>query len=1272
MNITQKIDSYLFQQSKSQRAKADRIFNQQHDGFTVEPEEYGNYTVLVPSESSHDRYEVTLMTEETPHIIGFCSCPVSETQPDCKHIIAAVLMLEEFLTEKPQAIEKPAFTLDPSGFFAFNMGHISLMRLEELSGIRAGSVTVRKILAVSAGPLNTPELNFTCRQTGKKPLSMTILFDGQNTFRTKCSCASRAFPVCEHVVYAFYYLENKFGSGFFNRFRQFTEEKNKLLQPFSLTVQDPEAAGFQFAVTPMGEVRLHKKPDYLIPSGSEEFIQQLKGSILNNPDSTAKEIWPSLTAPPADYEIGFLFNFHSKRHIGFEIEPLFVRSRNGKPDFKRLLFNKPENLGFLQRLDGPLYQGLLSLNDNHLIGFFEQQGRMYMRRFINPLAQLSATDQAALQLYYFTQIHKLWPLLLNYSSNFTLANPSFSSSAVKPVQLATEPPLISFTAASDGRFITLTLHLKAGEVLLEDAEWELAGNLLIRYSGTLHLPQNRQDLAVLQQFILKRLLFPAGDALMVTREVIHPLQTRYSVNLDESLQYKIVAGEPIAQILVTEFEEKFLMLKPQFVYFGEEKDYSASETDFFMDLDGVQTLVKRNKVEELRHYDYMGTLHKAFATQRNDHFYFLPFADVMKAGWFVQMVHQVTEAGIPVLGLQNLKRFRYNTNPPKFEIKGSSGLDWFDLKVNVSWGDNQVPLSMLRKAILKNQEAVLLDDGTLGMIPQEWISRYGMLLKMGTEKEESMQVSKLHYDLLDALKENITGSDILEEIAAKKAKISQFNGRSDHAGQSSAVQAVLRPYQLAGFQWLQTLNELGWGGCLADDMGLGKTLQAITFLQYLKERHPGSTHLIVCPTSLVYNWENELRKFCPSLKFHTYYGNLRTIDDTHLESFDIILSTYGVIRQDVQHLAKFDWHYIILDESQAIKNPEAQVSRSVQLLRAKNKLIMSGTPVQNNTYDLYSQFHFLNPGFLGNREFFKQEFAGPIDKYGDKDKSAQLRRMVYPFMLRRTKEQVATDLPDKTETIIWCIMGKEQRAVYEEHKNYYRQMLLEKIEKQGMGKAGIYILEGLLRLRQICDSPELVTKKDAVKLKTRAQKKPSKAGSAKPLPVAESVKKEELMRELQENSGGHKLLVFSQFTEMLQLLQGALHEQSIKFCYLDGSTPAEQRMNEVTKFQQDAAVRVFLISLKAGGVGLNLTAADYVYLVDPWWNPAAEQQAIDRTHRIGQVRKVFAYKMICKDTVEEKILELQQKKKLLADELVSEEKGLLKKLTPEDIRFLFS
>jgi non-specific serine/threonine protein kinase len=435
-------------------------------------------------------------------------------------------------------------------------------------------------------------------------------------------------------------------------------------------------------------------------------------------------------------------------------------------------------------------------------------------------------------------------------------------------------------------------------------------------------------------------------------------------------------------------------------------------------------------------------------------------------------------------------------------------------------------------------------------------------------------------------------------------------------------------------------------------MGLGKTLQAITFLAFLKEKYNNPTSLIVCPTSLIFNWENELKKFAPDLKYHLFYGISRTFSNEHFNDYDVVITSYGIVRNDIETLMHFDWEYVILDESQAIKNPDAISTKAVQLLKARNRLILSGTPMQNNTYDIYSQFNFLNPGLLGGREFFRYEFANPIDKEGDKDTSQMLRRLIKPFMLRRTKAEVATDLPDKTEMVLWCQMDSQQKQVYDDYKDYYRHALMQKIDSEGMAKAGVYILEGLLRLRQICDDPRLVKDPDI---------KPFRG-----------VKILELVREIRENIGNHKMLVFSQFTEMLGLIREELDANSITYCYLDGSTPAAKRKEQVELFQADSSYHVFLISLKAGGVGLNLTEADYVYIVDPWWNPAVEEQAIDRTHRIGQKNKIFAYRMICKDTVEEKIMQLQEKKLVMTREIVQEDTAFFKSLSREDIGFLFS
>jgi non-specific serine/threonine protein kinase len=383
-----------------------------------------------------------------------------------------------------------------------------------------------------------------------------------------------------------------------------------------------------------------------------------------------------------------------------------------------------------------------------------------------------------------------------------------------------------------------------------------------------------------------------------------------------------------------------------------------------------------------------------------------------------------------------------------------------------------------------------------------------------------------------------------------------------------------------------------------------------------------------------------------------HHGNARSRQVDELQKANIVITTYGTLRSDIQMMMKIPFDYVILDESQAIKNPSSKVTKAASLLNAKNRLCMSGTPLQNNTFDIFAQMNFLNPGLLGSTEFFRNEFATPIDKFGEADQKDHLRKLLFPFILRRTKEQVAKDLPEKTETILFCEMENEQRKIYDSYRNVYRDKILGAIDEQGIEKSQLTILQGLMKLRQICDSPAILNEEE---------KFPN-----------HSIKLDELTREITENIGKHKALVFSQFLGMLSLVKQKLKEQDIPFEYFDGSSSATERQKAIERFQNDEDCRVFLISLKAGGVGLNLTAADYVYIVDPWWNPAVEQQAIDRTHRIGQTKNIFAYRMICVDTIEDKILQLQERKRELAKELITDDTGFVKKLTKADVEYLFS
>ncbi|HEY3403693.1 MAG TPA: DEAD/DEAH box helicase [Ohtaekwangia sp.] len=947
-----------------------------------------------------------------------------------------------------------------------------------------------------------------------------------------------------------------------------------------------------------------------------------------------------------DYQIGFLFNFASSRSTGFDLEPLLIYKRENLTEYKRISLQAEIALAHLQPLSEDFYTDFLEFSDRKILSWMTATGNKFIRNTTTGAwSHSTARELKNIRRHYVNILHRIWPQLTDWPDLFILRSGRFSNFSQETIKLAKQPAEIRFAADQEGENIVLKL------ILLLDgkpSKVNLGRGVLLAKDNTLYLPPDADSLALFEMFVHGDVKFPLSLKTEIVKKYVLPWMQKYKVDISHKLNIVLVSQGVQSRVWLSELNESNLMIRAEYQYDEEVVEYNAEE-NLVTEKGKLLKIVERDKAEETKLHEYLRTLHPSFANQRNNAYYYLPFADVMKKGWFIGMMRQVHEQGYAIHGLAGLKKFRYTTHEPKFSIAVTSNNEGFELKVTVQWGDQEVPLKEIRLAILNWQDTIMLEDGTLGHIPEEWIRQYSMLLRTGKEDHGVLRISKVHFTLLEDILDKLDNTS-KQEIETRKRQLLEYDS-IQKAPLSPEIKASLRPYQQSGFNWLQALDELGWGGCLADDMGLGKTLQTISFLQYLKEKYPASTQLVICPTSLIFNWESELQKFCPTLKYYTYYGSQREFSDTHVEDYDLVLTSYGVVRNDVEALSGVLWQYIILDESQAIKNPDARVTRAVQQLRSVNRVILSGTPVQNNTLDIYSQFTFLNPGQLGNREFFNREFATPIDKFGSKEKAQHLKKLIHPFTLRRTKEQVAKDLPDKTISVLWCTMEAEQRKLYNEYRDSYKTKLLKKIDEEGISKSGLDVLEGLLRLRQICDHPALVNATEET--------------------ADSSVKITELTREVKENAGNHKLLVFSQFTQMLQLIQAEFEKAGISHCYLDGSTTLNKRKEEVSRFQEDETVKAFLISLKAGGVGLNLTTADYVYIVDPWWNPAAEQQAIDRAHRIGQKRKVFAYKMICKDSVEEKILQLQERKKMLADDLIQEDAGFVKTLSRDDVEFLF-
>lgn len=618
----------------------------------------------------------------------------------------------------------------------------------------------------------------------------------------------------------------------------------------------------------------------------------------------------------------------------------------------------------------------------------------------------------------------------------------------------------------------------------------------------------------------------------------------------------------------------------------------------------------------------------------------------------------------------------------EFKISLSSGIDWFELDAAADFEGVSASLPALLKALQHGQSYVELDDGSRGMLPEAWLARYAPLAEMGTIEGDKIRFVPSQAMLLDAWLAAQPEVDVDATFEQIRDRLRSFEGVQP-AEEPVTFQGRLRGYQREGLGWLRFLDEFGFGGCLADDMGLGKTVQVLALLDSQRAAsgalmQPTSASgkaangqttkakaangkksakakptvqapsLVVAPRSLIHNWIAEARRFTPELRVLDYTGLGRAEQRERFAEHDLVITTYGTLRRDIARLKDVEFDYCVLDEAQSIKNAESHSAKACRLLRAKRRLAMTGTPIENHLGELWSIFEFLNPGMLGRSAALKRLASSNPDK--DPAAFQSFAKGLRPFMLRRTKEQVLSELPEKTEQTLYCELEKKQRKLYNELRDHYRDLLAKRIGAVGLKQSKIQVLEALLRLRQAACHPGLLDAKQI----------------AQP-----SAKLETLLEQLDAVlAEGHKALVFSQFTSLLAIVRKELDRRKIVYEYLDGRT--RDRQSRVERFQQDPACSLFLISLKAGGLGLNLTAADYVFILDPWWNPAVEAQAVDRAHRIGQTRRVFAYRLIARDTVEEKILELQRDKKKLADAIITADNSLISSLSAEDLQWLLS
>jgi len=641
--------------------------------------------------------------------------------------------------------------------------------------------------------------------------------------------------------------------------------------------------------------------------------------------------------------------------------------------------------------------------------------------------------------------------------------------------------------------------------------------------------------------------------------------------------------------------------------------------------------------------------------------------ELVREGWWVEFDGQAMRTAGPL------------------SMQVRSGIDWFDVEATVEFGGASARLPELLAALRRGERTIRLSDNALGVLDEQWMDRTGLLAATGTVVDGNLRFAANQLGILDVLLGALPEPDVDAAFAHARTQLVHFDGV--HAAEPPAsFVGTLRDYQKEGLGWLNFLRTFGFGGCLADDMGLGKTVQVLALLEARREAQAGPS-LVVVPRSLVFNWLQEAERFAPSLRILVHQGPDRDRDARRMTEFDVVITTYGTLRRDALLLRDVEFDYLVVDEAQAIKNAATASAKAARVVRARHRIAMSGTPIENSIRELWSLLDFLNPGLLGKASVFAAHLrqldvlestpreipapdsvdeneedgaeAGEVDTTAsDAEEGRALReasrvllaRAVRPYILRRTKAQVTPELPERLEQTLLVDLSAKERARYDELRDHYRTSLLRQIGPDGIGRHRMHVLEALLRLRQAACHPGLLDPARRSDPSSKVDLLLSRVTEA----VAES----------------HKVLVFSQFTSLLSLVRDRFDSAGLTYAYLDGSTTDRQRV--VAQFQEDPACGVFLISLKAGGVGLNLTAADYVYLLDPWWNPAVEAQAIDRAHRIGQTRRVFASRLIARDTVEEKVLALQERKRDLADAIISADESLLSSLGREELEMLLS
>lgn len=1135
----------------------------------------------------------------------------NKSQGICKHTIAAINMLIAGLTDGSIMVldggssDKKSKLQGNQLYLANNV--IDIQQIENENKNRYYSSNIVEIESIDKYQIVT-------KTSSWNSLQQTFTYNPTTQILTiKCS-STKKLQISTDANNALMRIVAIFGPDYFQP-DYFENKMKQYLAQYGMTTDDDYEKVFTFELTTKG-FKAHTKYKNIQNSAIDLF------SVYKNEEVETAAILPYNHNLPSEYGLGFCFEMDKKE--SYDIHPIQAKYNKLKSDFAS---------SFVIIDNNNLLSGLRSFS------LQEEQDLVVKSIQINDNLRLYRTKATIYNLtrsfQYFNEniVNYQAKLLYRYNNSESLTRKN-----LLPILIKDLPVKLFFTLTESEFFYTLKAKISIGENDYNINAAKLIIAPIFIFCEDVVYPLPNVDTSIHIDYFRKtpEINYFKNNFDDVFDKTIIPLSKKFEIQSSIFKKNKVKHQEDGLErhVYITDYQGEFIVFKPAVQYQGQLISLASQE----MLIESINksadkksiTIKDRNASFEDAFTEDFRKLHLAFASQEGN--YFLTPEQLTENYWLLHATEKMQQMGMQVFGANSLKSFKFNVNKAVISVALKSDIDWFDLEIDISFGKQKVGMKELQKAFIKKSNYVALDDGTLGILPEEWMKKFANYFKVGDVKKNSVQLSNYQFGIIDELFEELEKKPpFLVQLLEKKKRLQNIEA-IEAVPVPKGIKAKLRDYQHHGLNWLAFLDKYQLGGCLADDMGLGKTLQAITFLQYLKLKDKKCLpSLIIAPTSLIFNWKNEIEKFCPTLKMLAFVGANRSENKDQFLDYDIIISTYGSLLNDVEFIKDFKFNYIILDESQAIKNPNSKRYKAVRLLNSYNRLVLTGTPIENKSFDLYAQMNFINPGLLGNMTHFKKEFSDAIDKENDYDTSNLLGKMIAPFLLRRTKEQVAKELPEKTESIIFCEMETAQRKIYDTFKNKYRDYLLNKIDENGVENSQMYILEGLTKLRQICNSTALINDEEDY-------------GN-------HSVKLDILMENIIDKTGNHKILVFSQFVKMLQLIKTRLEDSHINYEYLDGQTV--NREEKVNNFQNNANVRVFLISLKAGGTGLNLTEADYVFLVDPWWNPAVENQAIDRCYRIGQKQKVMAYRMICKDTIEEKIAQLQGKKKAVASSIIT-------------------